>query len=84
MPAAYKDIDEVMRNQRDLVEVVRTLMQMVYVKGWAASPRMTRRAAPRAAILCAAGRAPVNPPTRPAARAADCRRLPHDQPPLLG
>ena len=30
---AYKDIDEVMANQTDLVEVVHTLKQVVCVKG---------------------------------------------------
>ena len=33
IPAAYKDIDEVMANQDDLVEVVHTLRQVVCVKG---------------------------------------------------
>jgi tRNA-splicing ligase RtcB len=33
IPAAYKDIDEVMANQRDLVEVVHTLKQVLCVKG---------------------------------------------------
>lgn len=33
IPAAYKDIDEVMLNQQDLVEVVATLKQVVCVKG---------------------------------------------------
>ncbi len=33
IPAAYKDIDEVMQNQRDLVDVVHTLKQVVCVKG---------------------------------------------------
>lgn len=33
IPAAYKDIDVVMENQRDLVEVVHTLKQVVCVKG---------------------------------------------------
>ena len=33
IPGAYKDIDEVMENQRDLVEVVHTLKQVVCVKG---------------------------------------------------
>lgn len=33
IPAAYKDIDEVMANQADLVEVVHTLKQIVCVKG---------------------------------------------------
>ena len=33
IPGAYKDIDEVMRNQSDLVEVVHTLKQVVCVKG---------------------------------------------------
>ena len=32
-PAAYKDIDAVMVAQRDLVEVVHTLKQVVCVKG---------------------------------------------------
>lgn len=33
IPGAYKDIDAVMDNQRDLVEVVHTLKQVVCVKG---------------------------------------------------
>jgi tRNA-splicing ligase RtcB (3'-phosphate/5'-hydroxy nucleic acid ligase) len=33
IPGAYKDIDEVMQNQSDLVEVVHTLKQVVCVKG---------------------------------------------------
>lgn len=33
IPAAYKDIDEVMENQSDLVEVVHSLKQIVCVKG---------------------------------------------------
>ena len=33
IPSAYKDIDEVMTNQEDLVEVVHTLKQVVCVKG---------------------------------------------------
>lgn len=33
LPSAYKDIDEVMANQTDLVEVVHTLKQVVCVKG---------------------------------------------------
>ena len=33
IPAAYKDIDAVMEAQRDLVEVVHTLKQVVCVKG---------------------------------------------------
>lgn len=33
IPAAYKDIDQVMANQEDLVEVVATLKQVVCVKG---------------------------------------------------
>lgn len=33
IPAAYKDIDEVMSNQTDLVEVVATLRQVLNVKG---------------------------------------------------
>jgi tRNA-splicing ligase RtcB len=32
-PAAYKDIDAVMQAQRDLVDVVHTLKQVVCVKG---------------------------------------------------
>ena len=33
IPGAYKDIDEVMANQADLVEVVHTLKQVLCVKG---------------------------------------------------
>ncbi|MEN3109972.1 RtcB family protein [Uliginosibacterium paludis] len=33
IPAAYKDIDEVMAHQRDLVEVLHTLRQVLCVKG---------------------------------------------------
>lgn len=33
IPAAYKDIDEVMANQTDLVEIVHTLKQVLCVKG---------------------------------------------------
>jgi tRNA-splicing ligase RtcB (3'-phosphate/5'-hydroxy nucleic acid ligase) len=33
IPAAYKDIDEVIRNQDDLVEVVAKLKQVICVKG---------------------------------------------------
>ncbi|VAW72861.1 RNA-2',3'-PO4:RNA-5'-OH ligase [hydrothermal vent metagenome] len=33
IPAAYKDIDEVMENQNDLVEIVHTLHQVVCIKG---------------------------------------------------
>ncbi len=33
IPGAYKDIDQVMRNQSDLVEVVAELKQVVCVKG---------------------------------------------------
>lgn len=33
IPAAYKDIDQVMENQRDLVEVAHTLKQVLCVKG---------------------------------------------------
>ncbi|HEX5093430.1 MAG TPA: RtcB family protein [Burkholderiales bacterium] len=33
IPGAYKDIDEVMRNQSDLVEVLHTLKQVLCVKG---------------------------------------------------
>lgn len=33
IPAAYKDIDKVMENQKDLVEVLHTLKQVMCVKG---------------------------------------------------
>jgi tRNA-splicing ligase RtcB len=33
IPGAYKDVDEVMRNQSDLVDIVHTLKQIVCVKG---------------------------------------------------
>jgi tRNA-splicing ligase RtcB len=33
IPGAYKDIDEVMANQTDLVDVVHTLRQLVCIKG---------------------------------------------------
>lgn len=33
IPAAYKNIDEVMHNQSDLVEVVHTLKQLICIKG---------------------------------------------------
>lgn len=33
IPSAYKDIDEVMNNQRDLVDIVHTLKQVLCVKG---------------------------------------------------
>jgi len=33
LPEAYKDVDEVMRNQSDLVDVVHTLKQVLCVKG---------------------------------------------------
>jgi tRNA-splicing ligase RtcB len=33
IPGAYKDIDEVMANQSDLVEIVHTLKQVLCVKG---------------------------------------------------
>ena len=33
IPAAYKDIDQVMANQADLVDVVHTLKQVVCIKG---------------------------------------------------
>ncbi|WP_295801390.1 RtcB family protein [uncultured Microbulbifer sp.] len=33
IPAAYKDIDQVMNNQRDLVDVVHTLRQVICIKG---------------------------------------------------
>lgn len=33
IPGAYKDIDQVMENQTDLVDVVHTLKQVLCVKG---------------------------------------------------
>jgi tRNA-splicing ligase RtcB len=33
IPSAYKDIDEVMANQTDLIEVVHTLKQVMCIKG---------------------------------------------------
>ena len=33
IPGAYKDIDQVMANQRDLTEILHTLKQIVCVKG---------------------------------------------------
>lgn len=33
IPAAYKDIEQVMENQSDLVEVVHTLKQVLCIKG---------------------------------------------------
>ena len=33
IPAAYKDIDEVMENQKALVETIHTLKQVICVKG---------------------------------------------------
>ena len=33
IPAAYKDIDQVMAHQSDLVDVVHTLRQVICVKG---------------------------------------------------
>ena len=33
IPQAYKDIDDVMNNQKDLVEVVHTLKQVMCIKG---------------------------------------------------
>jgi tRNA-splicing ligase RtcB len=33
IPGAYKDIDAVMDNQKDLTEIVHTLKQVVCVKG---------------------------------------------------
>lgn len=33
IPAAYKDIDQVMENQSDLVDVVHTLKQVICIKG---------------------------------------------------
>ena len=33
IPGAYKDIDQVMENQRDLVEIVHTLKQVLCIKG---------------------------------------------------
>jgi len=32
-PSAFKDIDQVMENQSDLVEVVHTIKQIVCIKG---------------------------------------------------
>ena len=36
-PAAYKSIDAVIEAERDLIDVVHTLKQVVCVKGWWAS-----------------------------------------------
>lgn len=33
IPSAYKDIDEVMANQADLIEVVHTVKQVLCIKG---------------------------------------------------
>jgi tRNA-splicing ligase RtcB len=33
IPGSYKDIDQVMENQRDLIEVVHVLKQVLCVKG---------------------------------------------------
>ncbi|MEX7479083.1 RtcB family protein, partial [Acinetobacter baumannii] len=33
IPSAYKDIDEVIANQADLIEVVHTLKQVLCIKG---------------------------------------------------
>ncbi len=33
IPGAYKDIDEVMKNQEDLVDIVHTLKQVINIKG---------------------------------------------------
>ena len=33
IPSAYKNIDDVMSNQKDLVEVAHTLKQIVNIKG---------------------------------------------------
>lgn len=33
IPSAYKDIDEVIANQSDLVEIVHTLKQVMCIKG---------------------------------------------------
>ena len=33
IPSAYKDIDQVMHNQSDLVDILHTLKQLVCVKG---------------------------------------------------
>ena len=33
IPGAYKDIDQVMANQSDLIEVVHTLKQILCIKG---------------------------------------------------
>jgi RNA-splicing ligase RtcB len=43
IPASYKDIDQVMEDQRDLVEVVHTLRQVLNYKGTDAGPRRRRR-----------------------------------------
>jgi len=33
IPGSYKDIDQVMENQKDLVEIVATLKQVLCIKG---------------------------------------------------
>ena len=33
IPGAYKDIDQVMENQKDLVEAIHTLRQVLCIKG---------------------------------------------------
>ena len=33
IPSAYKDIDQVMANQSDLIEIVHTLKQILCIKG---------------------------------------------------
>ncbi len=33
IPAAYKDIDQVMANQEDLIDIVHTLKQVICIKG---------------------------------------------------
>src|SRR4029453_7050646 len=53
-PMAYKPIDDVMRAQSDLVEIVHTLRQVICVKGWAkqpAPPRWSRGAGAPSPLL---------------------------------
>ncbi|MGS5404555.1 RtcB family protein, partial [Acinetobacter junii] len=33
IPSAYKDIDQVMQNQSDLIEIIHTLKQVLCIKG---------------------------------------------------
>ena len=33
IPSAYKDIDQVMANQSDLIEIIHTLKQILCIKG---------------------------------------------------